>query len=98
MGFSDVQARQALSANGHIIEASINWSFNVSFRPFAVPKLILCPLFDTCFCRLSEQLAASSASAGTEEDPDLDAAIAGSGHLLSTRRCAYMLPHVLLIV
>ena len=49
MGFSDVQARQALSANGHIIEASINWSFNVSFQPFVVPKLILCPLFDTRF-------------------------------------------------
>jgi hypothetical protein len=48
MGFSDAQARQALSANSGSIEASINWSFNDSFRPFAVPKLILCPFLAGC--------------------------------------------------
>jgi uncharacterized UBP type Zn finger protein len=48
MGFSDAQARQALSATGGSIEASINWLFDVSFRPFAVRKLILCPFLAGC--------------------------------------------------
>jgi hypothetical protein len=81
MGFSEAQARQALSATGGSIEASINWSFGASFQPLVFPKVTHTALG----YRLFEHPAASSASSGMEEDPDLAAAIAGSCRLPSAR-------------